>query len=65
MRFDFWPFLDDPPDDPWGRPESEYGPITSETTPSIVAPTVEDAEAQLPAPPAGCHWGLVGFGPES
>jgi hypothetical protein len=62
-QFSYWPFLLDPPDDPWGRPESEYGPITDETTHDIVAESSDAAEATLPAPPEGCYWGLVGFGP--
>lgn len=61
-EFSFWPFLNEPPDTPCPRPEDEYGPIRDDTVHDIVAESVEEARAQLPEPPTGCHWGLVGFG---
>lgn len=63
MVWTFWPFKDEPPDNPTG-PESEYGPIRSDTVHDVVAGSEEDARSQLPAPPPGCHWGLVGWATE-
>lgn len=50
LELEFWPFRED---------DGEYGPITAETTPVVVAETVEAGVEKLPAPPTGCYWGLV------
>lgn len=62
-KYAFWPMLLNPPDDPYGRQESEYGPINAETDSAgqVEGATIEEAEAKLPEPPTGCYWGLVGI----